>query len=194
MMRFYRAVMTAIVIYLLGNIIIAAAAPAPDDGQMISRSTAGRFVPANINTSNVSNALESESVEAEPEYYVDIPLPAELQKVLKDECEAHGIPYAIGLGLIDGESGFRTDAVSSEGCYGLCQLNPRYFPAGLTPAENIRAGIGYLAEQIERYGGDVEAGLTAYNAGHDNGTRWYAGYIMDKTFRWARLMEDETEI
>lgn len=50
------------------------------------------------------------------------------------------------------ESRFRVDAVSREGCYGLCQLNPRFFPDKLSPADNIRSGIEHLVlEAAERW-------------------------------------------
>lgn len=118
-------------------------------------------------------------------YREDVPLDFELQDTLRTACEANGIPYEVGLGLIEVESNFRTGAVSPAGCYGLCQLNPRYFPADLNEGDNIRAGMGYLGHQLERYGGDLDAALTAYNAGHDTGKRTYANEVLAAAQRWA---------
>lgn len=132
---------------------------------------------------------EAEKIEAallEQGYYrEDVPLGFELQDTLRTACEANGIPYEVGLGIIEVESSFRADAVSPAGCYGLCQLNPRYFPSGLSAEENIRTGMAYLAEQLERYGGDMPAALTAYNAGHDTGGRTYANKVLAAAERWA---------
>lgn len=114
----------------------------------------------------------------------DVPMNYELQDVLHSACEANGIPYHVALGLIETESGFDPDAVSSAGCYGLAQLNPRYFPSGLTPAENIATGMEYLAYQLDRYDGDMAAALTAYNAGHDTGARWYAKAVLEAAEKW----------
>lgn len=113
----------------------------------------------------------------------DVPLSFELQDVLHTACEANNVPYHVALGLIEVESGFNLEAVSPAGCYGLCQINPQYFPIGLTPAENIEAGMEYLGSLIDRYG-DLGAALTAYNAGSDTGNREYAGKVMAAAERW----------
>ena len=98
---------------------------------------------------------------------------------LTGSCREGGIPLEIGLGLIWVESRFDPAAVNREsGCYGYCQLNPRYFPADLSPEENIRAGMGYLGALLERYEGDLEAALTAYHDGHDTGRRGYARAVL----------------
>lgn len=82
----------------------------------------------------------------------EIPLSPELQVVLRDACEEYNVPMPLALGLIEVESGFQEDAVSTEGCYGLCQLNPRYFPDKLSPADNIQYGIRHLGGVLEQYG------------------------------------------
>lgn len=107
------------------------------------------------------------------------PLSDELYTVLLDACDTYGIPEHIALGVIEVESSFREDAISSAGCYGLMQLNPTYFPSDLSAEENIEAGIEYLAYQLERYGGDMAAALTGYNAGHDTGSRSYADKVLE---------------
>jgi len=132
--------------------------------------------------------VEAVVLQLEPDpYREDIPLDRELQAALREACEESGVPVALALGLIETESGFRPDAVSSEGCRGLCQLNPRYFPDGLSPAENIAAGVGYLGELLERYKGDTQAALTAYNAGHDTGSRTYARAVLAASAKWEAV-------
>lgn len=110
-------------------------------------------------------------------YNPEIPLSPELQAVLFDACGEHDVPVALALGLIEVESGFQEDAMSPEGCYGLCQLNPRYFPDKLPPADNIRYGIRHLGGLLEQCG-DAAAALTAYNAGYDTGYRGYANAVL----------------
>jgi len=122
-------------------------------------------------------ATETETeIPAEP-VEVCTELPPEHDAVLRAVCEESGVPYALALGLIYTESRFTSDAVSKSGCYGYCQLNPRYFPSGLSPEDNIRHGIGWLGDLIGEYG-DVAAALTAYSVGHDDGSRWYAELVM----------------
>ena len=134
--------------------------------------------------------LEAEKIEAallEQGYFrEDIPLSYELQDVLRTACETNGIPYEIGLGLIDVESDFDPGSTSPSGCYGLCQLNPRYFPSGLSDIENIRTGMAYLGEQLDRYDGDLDAALTAYNAGYDTGKRLYAAQVKSAAEYWSK--------
>lgn len=103
--------------------------------------------------------------------------------VLVEACDEHGIDVSLVLGLIQVESGFRADAVSKCGAYGYMQLNPKHHPADLSPEENIRYGVGFLASQFERYG-NLESGLTAYNAGHDTGGTSYARKVMRAAEEW----------
>lgn len=114
----------------------------------------------------------------------DVPLTDEEMDALLEACDAGHIHPAIGLALIQVESNFRADAINPHsGCYGYCQLNPAYFPAELSPIDNIRTGIGYLTEQLVRYD-NLEAALTAYNAGHDTGSREYAEKVLAAAERW----------
>ncbi len=66
----------------------------------------------------------------------------------------------------------------------MMQLHPAYFPPDLDAADNIRVGMGYLAECIARYG-DLEAGLRAYNRGYDDGDRTYSGAVLEAADRWG---------
>lgn len=125
----------------------------------------------------------AEAFRADP-YNPAIPLARDLQKALREACEAHTVPVSLALGLIQVESSFDPEAVSPGGDYGLCQLNPRYFPSNLTPAENLQAGVGYLGKLLEQYDGDIGAALTAYNAGHDTGSRSYSNLILNAEKRW----------
>lgn len=119
----------------------------------------------------------------EAEFINPTPLSDELYIVLLDACEESGVEVPLALGVIEVESGFDVDAVSPAGCYGLMQLNPEYFPSGLTAGENIRTGTEYLGSLLDRYG-DTGAALTAYNAGYDTGNRGYAEKVIGAAERW----------
>jgi soluble lytic murein transglycosylase len=72
--------------------------------------------------------------------------------------------------VVQVESAFDPHARSPKGAAGLMQLMPgtmREF--GVTdaydPAENVRAGTAYLRQLVDRYEGNEELALAAYNAG-----------------------------
>jgi soluble lytic murein transglycosylase-like protein len=67
------------------------------------------------------------------------------------------------------ESRWRANAVSSGGARGLAQLMPgtarEMGVDAADPFANLEGGARYLREQLDRFGGDVEKALAAYNAG-----------------------------
>lgn len=115
---------------------------------------------------------------AEDWYIESIPLDKQLQKVVFDAACENGVDYLFALAVMSVESDFDSTAVSACGCYGLMQLNPRYFPPGLSDEDNIRSGVAYLGELLERYDGDVQAALRAYNNGYDDGDRAYSTEVL----------------
>lgn len=72
--------------------------------------------------------------------------------------------------VIRQESGYDPFAVSRKGAQGLMQLMPETAAElgvkdVFDPAENVHGGIRFLRTLIDRYEGDVELALAAYNAG-----------------------------
>ncbi|MEL7446988.1 MAG: lytic transglycosylase domain-containing protein [Pseudomonadota bacterium] len=67
------------------------------------------------------------------------------------------------------ESRWRENAVSHAGARGLAQLMPgtaRYLGVDPNdPFQNLEGGARYLREQLDRFDGDLEKALAAYNAG-----------------------------
>jgi soluble lytic murein transglycosylase len=97
-------------------------------------------------------------------------------------------PYLVAA-VINVESGFRADVMSSAGAVGLMQVKPSTAgavarAAGIRgdmsaaalkdPDTNVRVGTLYLAELLSRYGGNVTLALAAYNGGMSNADRWAA--------------------
>jgi soluble lytic murein transglycosylase-like protein len=89
--------------------------------------------------------------------------------IIEREASANSIPVDLVRAVIQVESNFNTRARSSVGAMGLMQLMPAT-AADLgvqnpyDPAQNIRGGVAYLRQLLDRYGTE-ELALAAYNAG-----------------------------
>lgn len=122
------------------------------------------------------------------EVKLPIPLSDELVEALLDACFLHDVPVSLALAVMERESGFNPDAVSPSGCYGLLQLNPAYFPSGLSPKMNIWAGVGYLGELLATYD-TTEAAVTAYFYGPSSRTSSeYAKEVMERVDKWESVL------
>ncbi len=94
-------------------------------------------------------------------------------KIIYDIAVRHSINPHLVAALIHVESAFNPRAVSPKGAYGLMQLLPetaRRFGVRkkkdlFDPKKNLEAGVSYLKWLADRFGGDAEKILAAYNAG-----------------------------
>ena len=94
----------------------------------------------------------------------------ELQDVIDECAEKYNIDSELIRAMIQVESGWNTEAVSNKGAQGLMQLMPRTAAMlGVTdpfdPAQNIEGGVRYISDLTDKYRGDIEKALAAYNAG-----------------------------
>jgi len=98
---------------------------------------------------------------------------------IRRAAERHGIDGLLLASMVEVESSFNPQAVSYRGAVGLMQLMPA--TAGTVSVEqlhdpelNVDRGARYLRQLLDRFGGDLELALAAYNAGPGN-VRRYGG-------------------
>ena len=92
------------------------------------------------------------------------------EPLIRQHAGHHRIRPELVRAVIQVESAFNPRAVSPKGAMGLMQLMPataKQFGVidPFNPAENIRAGVSYLRELLDRYDHDEQLALAAYNAG-----------------------------
>lgn len=96
-----------------------------------------------------------------------------IDEIVEIASKKFDLPENLIYKIIETESSFDKDAVSSQGASGLMQLMPFNFETyGVTdpfdPYQNIMAGCEHLRKYIDMYDGDLKLGLAAYNAGPGN--------------------------
>jgi len=85
----------------------------------------------------------------------------------------YGVDPGLALAVAQRESSLNPNAVSSAGAMGVMQLMPATAAQfGVVnpydPAQNINAGVQYLAQLLGQYGGDVAKAVAAYDWGPGN--------------------------
>jgi len=92
------------------------------------------------------------------------------EKLVREAAERHHVDPALVRAVIETESNWNPRAYSHKGAGGLMQLIPttaqRYGAYDLfNPQQNIDAGVKHLKWLLERYNGNLDLALAAYNAG-----------------------------
>ena len=123
-----------------------------------------------------------------PAIYWQLIFPQPYWKELVANSGANGLDPYLVASLIRQESEFNAGAISPANAYGLMQLLPsvgkslakkhgiKRFSTSqlLDPSINLELGTIYLKQAIDRYGGQVEYALAAYNAGDTPVRQWLA--------------------
>ena len=98
---------------------------------------------------------------------------APFEAAITEHARRQQVAVDLVRAVIQVESAFNPTAVSSKGAMGLMQLMPATAAEmgvgnPFDPDQNIRGGVAYLRRLLDRYNGNVELALAAYNAGMGN--------------------------
>ena len=118
---------------------------------------------------------------------------APIAALVMSAATSYGVDPSLALAVAQRESGLDPNAVSPKGAKGVMQLMPQTAAdLGVTdifnPAENISAGVRYLAQLLSKYAGDAVKALAAYNWGPGN----VSGAIAQAGNNWLSLAPAET--
>jgi transglycosylase-like protein with SLT domain len=131
----------------------------------------------------------------------------QVSRAVAEEARRAGYDPLLILAIIDVESDFDLDAVSSRGARGLMQIKPvtlHWFAEkqGLRlskeemaadPALCVRLGIRYLRALQDRFGGDLPMALMAYNAGPDRIRQGIREHALDPFRFYPRRVKRDFE-
>ncbi len=152
---------------------------------------AGLFVGATVFTEpSVSTAQQTEQPEKqisttepiiiEDATYCNIPLSADLQDYIRSVCKEYSVPCELVYAMIEVESGYQQNIISSTGDYGLMQINKcnhewladeLNITNILDPEQNILAGVYLISEHLKATDGDITLALMRYNCGATGASR-----------------------
>lgn len=181
-------------------------------GDALFRDLAQRFRDSDEKPENNFSIQMPRAIRKSPLQGLSEPVFNRVQKyhpIIQEAAARYRLPLQLVYGVIAQESAGNSRAVSSAGAKGLMQLMDE--TAGelgvrnsFDPYENIHAGSRYLRQQLDRFNGNIELALAAYNAGPGNvekyngippfkETRDYVKKVMTFSKKFSALLKNDSE-
>jgi soluble lytic murein transglycosylase-like protein len=93
-----------------------------------------------------------------------------IEQMIREVSARYNVDPALVRAVIQTESNWNSSAISRKGAVGLMQLVPVTAQQmgvnnAFDPKQNLDGGVRYLHTLLERYNGDLDKALAAYNAG-----------------------------
>lgn len=112
-------------------------------------------------------------------------------ELIEDISRSYGIDPALTRAVVEVESSFDPRAVSSRGALGLMQLIPttgqRFGVSNFfDPADNIGGGVRFLRFLIDKFDGNADLVLAAYNSGENRVERLGRVPAIPETINYVR--------
>jgi len=147
----------------------------PDGARWVAGPLAGVAMGAGPALAGTDTTAELAETLALPDYAIADParhaagVPLRYTAKINELAARFDLSPSLIEALVWQESRWRENAVSPVGARGLAQLMPgtaRYLGVNSAdPFQNLEGGARYLREQLDRFDGDLEKALAAYNAG-----------------------------
>jgi soluble lytic murein transglycosylase-like protein len=153
------------------TILVIALAPRAADAQIyVSRDATGALL---LSDQKIDAPIAVYSVEGAPTIRTTRPRPANASRfdsIVQEHASRQALRPELVRAVIQVESGYNPRATSPKGAMGLMQLMPGTArDLGVRdpydPEENIRGGTKYLRQLLDKYRGNEDLALAAYNAG-----------------------------
>lgn len=135
--------------------------------QVVQQNAAGKNLEDIAMILNNFNRINNNTAKISNKNNLDM---EKIYSAVEDAAKKYGVDQKLILAIIKQESNFDSTAVSSAGATGLMQLMPENFSyTGISNPydinENINGGTKLLKEYLDKYNGNVEMSLMAYNGG-----------------------------
>ncbi|MGM0844325.1 MAG: lytic transglycosylase domain-containing protein [Bacillota bacterium] len=141
--------------------------------QLSKLGSVSQMIPMLSNVNSLVSKSAASYINSAPSVSGTKATDSSIQQIINKAAQKYNIPTKLISSVISQESNFNPDAVSHAGASGLMQLMPATARGlGVTdifdPEQNVFAGTKYLRQMMDKYNGNLEMALAAYNAGPGN--------------------------